>query len=256
MTDIRRALVVACVDMFHNTLMLMMALRILCVRIRPFRVGIAAFFGTAVAFLAGFARLSRGQVVLLWAPLAWIMMRAAAGEPKGMGSALRRMLTLLACAGFLGGTVTALGGALGSLFAAHALSGILAGAVFVGCVQAAHAAQDTQKVHVRCVIEGESFHFDAIADSGNSLRDYLTHRPVIVTGETERLRNAFERRRTRLIFADTAGGRMMMRMIIPQETIVSAGKKRLLVRAALAISPGMQAEMPALMPTALLEKEG
>ena len=189
-------------------------------------------------------------------PLAFSMMRIAAGAVKGFYGALRRTMTLLACAGFLGGVVLALEGALGSLMAAHAVSSVFAGAVFVGCLQAARAAQDTQRARVCCEIAGKAFEFEAIVDSGNSLRDYLTHRPVIVAGSDAEVMKAIEEANTRLIFADTAGGKAMMRMVVPKETIIRTGNKQRHVRAALAFSPGMKAGMPALVPSALLEKEG
>lgn len=254
--DVQGALLAACVDMYQNTLMLLMALRILRVRIRPVRIGFAAFFGTIAAFATGYAHLSHGQGMLLSLPFAFMMMRIAAGAAKGTRDALRRTMTLLACAGFLGGVVLALAGALGSLPAAHTVSGVFAGAVFVGCLRAARTAQDAQKVYVRCEIAGKVFDFDAIVDSGNSLRDYLTHRPVIVAGINENMRKALEEINTRLIFADTAAGRVMMQMIVSEETSICVDNRWMRVHAALAFSPGMKAGAPALVPLALLEKEG
>ncbi len=254
--DARGALLIVCMDMIQNTLMLLMTLRVLRVRIRPVRIGFAAIFGSAAAVATGYAQLTRGQTMLLWLPLALGMMRIAAGATGHAGRALRRALTLLACAGFLGGVVLALYGALGSLYAAHAASGVFAGAVFVGCMRAVQTARDACCAHVRCVIAGKTVAFEAIVDSGNSLRDYLTHRPVIVTGDSAALRKALTGINTRLIFADTAGGRMMMQMIIPTETTVCVGNAQLHVHAALAFSPGMKAGMPALVPAVLIEKEG
>jgi len=246
----------ACVDMFQNTLMIMMALRILCVRIRPFRVCFAAFFGAAAAFTARYAPLSRSLLLLVWGMLAAAMMRIAAGRAKGISVMIQRTLTLLACAGFLGGVVLALEGVLGSLYAAHGVSTAAAGSVFVTCVRAGRAAQTVRSVHVRCIIAESVLEFDAMVDSGNTLRDYITHRPVIVAGEDAMIRKKLEGVPTRMIFADTAGGRLMMRMVIPKETIILTHRTQMHVHAALAFSPGMKAGMPALVPLALIQKEG
>ena len=50
-----------------------------------------------------------------------------------------------------------------------------------------------------------------MVDSGNCLRDYLTHRPVIVMPQARGYRLfGLENTPLRPIFADTAGGRQMM----------------------------------------------
>ena len=100
---------------------------------------------------------------------------------------------------------------------------------------------------------GESASFDAMVESGNTLRDYLTRLPVIVMPE------AAGRRRFHLgdaplrpIFADTAGGRQMMGVLAPQEISVEADGRRRAVRAVLALSPGMREGTPALVPSSLM----
>ncbi len=139
-------------------------------------------------------------------------------------------------------------------------------------------------------------------DSGNTLRDYLTHLPVIVLPEEAgrrrmglsgaALRPIFAdtaggrqmmgvltpqaiwphlpvivlpeeagRRRMGLsgaalrpIFADTAGGRQMMGVLTPQAIWLETEGRRQAVRAVVALSPGLRAGAPALVPAALLEE--
>lgn len=237
------------IDIFQNTVALLMALRVLRVRIRPFRIVFAAIFGAAAAFSARIICLSRIQGMLAWLPVAACMMRIAAGAPW------RGAAVLLACEGFLGGVVLALAGATGSLPLAHALSAAAAGAVFVNTMRAGRAARDTHRVRIRCMIGGREYAFDAIIDSGNSLRDYLSHRPVIVASMDALGRGEMEGLRTRPIFADTAGGRQMMQMILPEQTTIEDNKTCLRVEAALAFSPGLRKGAPALVPSALLDPQ-
>lgn len=239
------------IDIFQNTVALLMALRVLRVRIRPFRIVFAAIFGAAAAFSARIICLSRMQGMLAWLPVAAYMMRIAAGT----GAPWRGATVLLACEGFLGGVVLALAGATGSLPLAHALSAAAAGAAFVNTMRAGRSARDTHRVRVRCVIGGREYAFDAIIDSGNSLRDYLSHRPVIVAGMDALGRGEMEGLRTRPIFADTAGGRQMMQMILPEQTTIEDNKTCLRVEAALAFSPGLRKGTPALAPSALLDPQ-
>lgn len=254
MTAVDQDLLILFLDVFQNALMLLMALCVERVRIRPFRVCFAAFFGGAAALAARNAHLSRIQITLLWLPLALCMMRIACGGGAGARRSLRRALVLLACAGFLGGVVLALSGATGSLEAAHLSSGAFAGAVFVSTLCSGRAARDVRRIRVTCMVCQRELIFDAIADSGNSLRDYLTHRPVIVAGEALYKAIGAEEMCTRLIFADTAGGRQMMRLVVPRETALCFGGKRLSVEAALAFSPGLSKNAPALVPASLLDE--
>lgn len=95
-----------------------------------------------------------------------------------------------------------------------------------------------------------------MVDSGNTLRDYLTHRPVIVLAHASgRRRFALGTAPLRPIFADTAGGRRMMDCFVPEETIVEWAGGRQSVRAAVALSPYMREGAPALLPASLLSGE-
>lgn len=256
LTEFRWLLFSLALDFCQNALAIMMALRILRVRIRLHFVCFAAFFGALAAFTAGIAGLSRRMRVLLWLPVALGMMRAAAGRPGGIRQALGRAAALLACEGFLGGVVLALYGATGSLAAAHALSAAVSGAVFVSAWRAGRAAGDVRRVRVICLVSGRKLDFDAIIDSGNSLRDYLTHRPVIVAGWPvyEQLGRAGVR--SRPIFADTAGGRQMMQLVIPTQTTLILERGETEAEAALAFSPALCGDVPALVPASLLEQRG
>lgn len=244
----KEALLIA-IDMFQNTLALLMAIRVLRVRIRPFRVGFAAIFGAAAAFSARSICLSRIGGMMAWIPVAACMMHIASGMPW------RGAAVLLACEGFLGGVVLALAGATGSLLLAHVLSAAVAGAIFVNTMRQGRVARSTHRVRVECVIGGRAYAFDAIVDSGNSLCDYLSQRPIIVAGMDVLGRGQIETIRTRLIFADTAGGRQMMRMIMPERTTIEDHKACLRVEAGLAFSPGLGKGAPALVPSTLMETQ-
>ncbi len=239
----------ALLDVFHNTLALMMAVSVLGGRIRAVRILFAAFSGAAAAFAASIVHLSRMSCMLLWMPVSMMMMRLAAGREKGFFRNFRRAAVLLACEGFLGGVVLALYGAISSLSAAHLLSAVLGAAVFVGVSREREMAP-VQRVRIICRFSGRRISFDAMIDSGNTLRDYLTKRPVIVAG-TDLLGMV---RRTgikpRLIAADTAGGRQLMQIVAPDETVIETGRGRFRVDATLAFSPALTDEV--LAPASLL----
>lgn len=239
------------IDMLHNTLALMMAARILRVRIRPLWIGFASFFGAASALSAKMAAISHGKGMLLWLPIALVMMRIATDA----GRAWRKALVLLTCEGFLGGVVLALSGATDSLLLANALSVVPAGAFFVNTFRVGRTVCDSRSVRIACVIGGRTFEFDAIVDSGNSLRDYLSLRPVIVVGMDALGQGVLQTLRTRPIFADTAGGRQMMQMLLPERTTIYAEGTCLVVEAALAFSPGLGRRAPALAPASLLDEQ-
>ena len=170
-------------------------------------------------------------------------------------------ITLLSCAlcaaGLMGGTAQALGGALGSKTA-----GLLLGvsAVFVLAAAANRARRAGQavsflQVTVRC--GGREIRFDALVDSGNCLRDYLTQKPVIVAPEAwVRQRLRLKEKALRPIFADTAGGRQMMWCLAPDEIRITEGKTERTVCAMLALSPGLRGNAPALFPASLLQRDG
>jgi len=197
--------------------------------------------------------LSPGAAALFWAPASALMMIIACG-----GCALRRPLKgamLLLCAfGLLGGVIQALQGALGSSAAAYA-AGVVCTLVIAACVvRSGISAKDTQRARLRLRFRGIEAEFDAIIDSGNTLRDYLTHRPVIVMPEG-RGRRLFglESDMLRPIFADTAGGRQMMAVFVPQETMLESSGQMRRVCAAVALCGGLSESAPALVPASLME---
>ena len=160
---------------------------------------------------------------------------------------------LLSAAGLLGGVVLALDGATGSLMTAYALGGVCTLWIAVSSLKARRASQAVRRVRLVCLYRGKTASFDAMVDSGNTLRDYLTRLPVIVMPE------AAGRRRFHLgdaplrpIFADTAGGRQMMGVLAPQDISVEADGRRRTVRAVVALSPGMREGAPALVPASLM----
>lgn len=237
-------------DTLMDGLMILIALRLMGRRARPWRVLLSALMGAAAALACGKSPLTRAQQALLWFPLAMLMMAAAGG-----GRPVRGALVLLAAAGLLGGMIQALQGAVGSLGAAYALGAMCVAAVIAGVVRAGRAGRDVRAVRVRCRFRGRQAAFDAMVDSGNCLRDYLTHRPVIVLPESwGEKKLGIDVRTLRPIFADTAGGRLMMGCFVPEETeIVLRGEGRA-VRAAIAFSPGLGASGPALLPESLLRE--
>lgn len=242
-------------DIAMDLLGIMMALRLMNARIRPLRVCFGAIFAGVSAFCIRGMGLPEPAAAAFWLPLAGVIMRLS-GELKGFRAGVKSALTLLAGMGFLGGTVLALFGATGSLPAAYALSTAVSAAVFVGVLRAVRASRDIRRVRVECVIEERTLAFDAVVDSGNSLRDYLTYRPVIVAGESIGEKLFREAVLMRPIFADTAGGRQMMQLIIPHRTTLLIEGKRIDVKAALAFSSGLAKNAPALVPASLLYSEG
>jgi len=250
-----RTILMLAADIAMDLLGIMMALRLMNVRIRPLCVCFGAIFAGGSAVCIRGMQLSEPAEAALWLPLAGVIMRISGGG-RGFRSGIKSALTLLAAMGFLGGTVLALYGATGSLCAAYALSTAVSAAIFVITLRAVRASKDIRRVRVECVIAERMLAFDAVVDSGNSLRDYLTHRPVIVAGEAVGERLFHEGVLMRPIFADTAGGRQMMQLVMPQRTTLLIEGKRLNVKAALAFSPGLEKNAPALVPASLLNSEG
>ena len=186
-----------------NALMLLLALRFGSWRIELKRVLLGALAGAAIALAA--ARQPAWNRSLLWLPAAVVMMRIAQGRAAKRYLLAGAML-LICAAGLVGGIILALWGATGSLLAAYLLSG----AVCIG-ICAAHTRRTVQEpMHVRmlCSYRGKNAVFEAMIDSGNTLRDYLTHLPVIVLPEkTGRHALNLADFPLRPIFAQTAGGR-------------------------------------------------
>lgn len=235
-----------------NAAMLLMAVRLAGGKVRPWRMLTAALSGALLAQAARGLSLDRGQAAVLWLPAAAGMMAIACGRPA-LRHPVRYGALLLSAAGLLGGVVLALDGATGSLMTAYALGGVCTLWIAASLLKTRRAAQAVHRVRLVCLYRGENASFDAIIDSGNTLRDYLTRLPVIVMPE------AAGRRRFHLgdvplrpIFADTAGGRQMMGVLAPQEISVEADGRRRAVRAVLALSPGMREGTPALVPSSLM----
>lgn len=235
-------------DTLANALCLCMALRMMDRRVRPVRVAAGAALG------AGLACASRGlglQGALLWLPVALLMARVACGR----GRMLRGALLLLASEGLLGGTVLALRGATGSLAAAWGIGAAAVTVMALSACRAQRAAQDVTRARFLCTVRGRSASFEAIIDSGNGLRDYLTHRPVVVLPEAarDRLRLGGDAP-LRPILADTAGGRQMMGCLTPEHAEILVQGTRRPVRCVVALSPGLAPDAPALVPMALLHQ--
>ena len=160
----------------------------------------------------------------------------------------------LAAAGLLGGTVQALSGAAGSRTIGLWLGAAAAPLLSVATVRLRRMRQGATHVRVRMTCGGRTAAFTAMVDSGNCLRDYLTHRPVIVMPQARGYRLfGLENTPLRPIFADTAGGRQMMLCLTPEATILDNGQTKRAVEALLALSPGLGGNAPALLPVSLLE---
>lgn len=236
-------------DTLANALCLCMVLRMMDRHVRPLRVAAGAALG------AGLACVSRRlglRSALLWLPVALLMARTACGR----GRTLRGALLLLAGEGLLGGTVLALRGATGSLAAAWGIGAAAEAVMMLSLVRTRRAAQDVTRARFLCMVHGRTASFDAIIDSGNGLRDYLTHRPVVVLPDAAaraRLRLGGDAR-LRPILADTAGGRQMMGCLTPERAALSVQGTRIPVRCVVALSPGLAPDAPALVPAALLHK--
>jgi len=237
-------------DTGFDALMLALAVRLGGGRIRPYRVLAGALTGAALAALARRLALGRGQALLLWLPAALTMTAIAWGS---MRQCIRHALLLFCAAGLLGGMVLSLWGATGSLWAAYALGGAAAAAAGWCAVRAGHAVQDVQTARMICAYRGHRAVFEAMIDSGNTLRDYLTHRPVIVIAEhAGRKALHIEDTPLRPIFAQTAGGRQRMSVFSPQEIVLEADGMLWRVQAVIALSPQLPADTPALVPASLL----
>lgn len=235
-------------DTLANALCLCMALRMMDRRVRPARVAAASALG------AGLACAARGtglQGALLWLPVALLMARVACCR----GRMLRGALLLLASEGLLGGTVLALRGATGSLAAAWGIGAAAVAVMALSACRARRAAQDVTRARFLCTVRGRSASFEAIIDSGNGLRDYLTHRPVVVLPEAARDRLQLSGNAPlRPILADTAGGRQMMGCLTPEHAEILVQGTRRPARCVVALSPGLAPDAPALVPMALLHQ--
>ena len=123
-------------------------------------------------------------------------------------------------------------------------------------IRAKNAAMDVKSIQITCSYRGRVVKFEAMIDSGNTLRDYLTHYPVIVLPqETGESLFGLQGKMLRPIFADTAGGRQMMSVFVPEETSFFKKGKIRRIAAAVALSGALSKEAPALVPASLFEDE-
>lgn len=240
-------------DMCMNTITVILASRFAGWKTGPVRAAAAGAFGAAAALSLRCLSVSPEGAALFWAPAASVMMILACGE-SARRRPLRSAMLLLSAFGLLGGVVQALQGALGSLSAAYAAGALCTLAISASAVRAGRAAGDVQRASVVVRIRGIEAEFDAMIDSGNTLRDYLTHRPVVVLPEAARERLKLSGVPLRPIFADTAGGRVMMDCFVPEETLLKSTGGYGAVCAAAAFSPGLCAGARALVPAALLHE--
>lgn len=239
-------------DTALDAVLLMIAARLGGMRIRPARVLFGALTGAGAALIVRRLALSPGQTAALWLPAALAMQAAAQGR-GALAHPVRHVLLLLSAAGLLGGTLTALAGAAGSLCAAYALCGVCMAAMTASVTRARRAAC-VRRVEIVCRWRGRTARFEAMIDSGNTLRDYLTHRPVIVMPRAlGRRLFGIEDEALRPIFADTAGGRQWMELLVPAQTIVRADGQEKQVDAAVALCGALGGHAPVLAPASLTD---
>ena len=243
----------ALLDLAMDVLTLVVALRLGGRRPRPARVLCGALVGVLAAALVRRLPLTRLQSAALWLPIAAAMMLVAGGDRR---KPLRGALLVLSGAGLLGGLVLSLSGALGSLPAAYAIGIACALGTAAAAARSRRDVQSARGAKLLLRYRGQSASFEAMLDSGNGLRDYLTHRPVIVLPEeTGRGRLGLADAALRPIVASTAGGQQLMWCFLPQEAVLVEGGERTPLCAAVALSRGLPGDAPALVPPALLQSE-
>ena len=241
-------------DVLLDGAMLLLALRFAALPVRWKGVVIASLLGAGTAFAA--KGLPDAVRMLLWMPTA-LGMVAIAGGRRAAQRPFRSAMLLLCAAGLLGGTILALGGALGSKTAGLLLGTFAVFALAAAANHAHRAGQAASFLRVTLRYGGREICLDALVDSGNCLRDYLTQKPMIVAPEEGvRRRLGLEEKALRPIFADTAGGRQMMWCLTPDEIRITEGEKERMVCAMLALSPGLRGNAPALFPASLLQGNG
>ena len=240
-------------DGLLDGVMVALALRLGGIRTSARRIALAALLGAAAARLC--AEFPMWARALLWLPIAMGMMAAACGRAI---RPFRAAGLLLGAAGLLGGTIQALSGATGSKATGLLLGMLAIPLLSAAMIRASRMRRDVQTVRVRMTYKKRTARFSAVVDSGNCLRDYLTHRPVIVIPQARGNRLfGLEDTPLRPIFADTAGGRQMMLCLTPEATILDNGQTKWAVEAVLALSPGLGGNAPALLPALLLsQKDG
>lgn len=232
-----------------NALMLALAVCLGGERIQPVRVLLGAAAGAGIAWLAG--GLSRMQAMLVWLPAAMVMMRIARGK-SDRRSLMTDALLLFCAGGLLGGMVLCFLGATGSPAMAYAIGSGAAGAAYLYAARARRLVRDVKRARIICIYRERRAVFDAMIDSGNTLRDYLTRLPVIVIPEqTGREAFCLGDAPLRPIFAQTAGGRQQMLVFTPQKIDLELDGVSHHIRAVVALSPQMSQTVPALVPEKL-----
>lgn len=238
-------------DAALDALMLTLAVRLCGAGIRPGRVLLGALAGAAIA--AGARRFCSAHCVWLWLPAAMIMMMIARGR-AACRRPIRHALVLFCAAGLMGGMVLALWGAAGSLALAYLLGSLAAMGVTLHAVRVGGGAREGACIRMVCLHRGKTAAFEAMIDSGNTLRDYLTHLPVIVIPEkTGRQALSLTDMPLRPIFAQTAGGRERMHVFAPQQIVLDMDGRKRRVCAVIALSPRMCRDVPALVPAILMD---
>ena len=162
-------------DLLLDGVMVTLALRLGGLKASVWKIGLAALAGAAAARLC--AGLPKGMRAALWLPIAAGMMRIAAGRAE---KPLRAAGLLLAAAGLLGGTVQALSGAAGSRTIGLWLGAAAAPLLSAATVRLRRMRQGATHVRVRMTCGGRTAAFTAMVDSGNSLYDPVSGRPVAV----------------------------------------------------------------------------
>lgn len=236
-------------DMAVNALCLCMVQKLMNRRTHGWRTALGAGFGALAAWILRHVQMERLLEATLWLPIALGMVRIAVGRRP-----LRAALLLLAAAGLIGGTVSALAGATGSLAAGWGIGVIAVSFMAAGAKREKRAACDLARAEVTVTIHGCSASFEGIIDSGNCLRDYFSHRSVVVLPEGAKAQLGLCGAALRPIFADTAGGRMMMDCVTAERTQIMAEGFVYDVQACVAFSPGLAGGAPALIPAALVQK--
>ena len=234
-------------DTLANSLCIAMMLRITGSRRSTVRIGFAALTGALGALGVRQLGFSGGIQALCWFLVALGMACVALGTVS-----LRAALVLLACEGFLGGTIYALYGALGTKEAAWGVGAVFALMLSVSAIYARSLAADVHTVRIRITGKTGTAEFEALVDSGNCLRDYLTHRAVIVLPEADKEALGLIGMPLRPIFADTAGGRQMMDCFTPCGVWLVQHGRMTAVSACVAFSSGLKKHAPALLPQSLL----
>ena len=220
-------------NLLMDTLCLTAAMRLSSLRARPGRVLLSALAGALLSMIAlSLWGLRASAYAAL--PIAVLMALLAFGLRRAPGGSARLLIAGLLSAGMaqymhllgLGGWAAALACAPGVLYAVHLLL--------------RWQSRAGERADVRLLFERGGVSLDGLVDSGNCLRDYLTHRPVIVMPQARGYRLfGLENTPLRPIFADTAGGRQMMLCLTPEATILDNGQTKRAVEALLALSPGL-----------------